>query len=132
LTQLSDSLVVELVPAPRPASGICPTCRTWNDRPGEAICGNCSEVEEALGEPAVALDVISLYRKPSQLRDWLTSYKGRIDDSEPYIREYEKIVGALIFRFLREYAQNLLARAGGLDGLVVVPSTARRVGFRHR
>ncbi|KIU14493.1 ComF family protein [Mycolicibacterium llatzerense] len=78
-----------------------------------------------LAATALTLDVITLYRKPSPLRDWLTSYKGRLDDSDPYIPEYEHNIRALLWQFFHDHAQRLTSRSGGLDCLVVVPSTHR-------
>lgn len=89
------------------------------------MCSNCTLVEEVLTETAVALDVITLYRKPSSLRDWLTSYKGRLDGSDPYIPEYEHNIRALLWQFFHDHAERLVSRGGGLDCLVVVPSTDR-------
>lgn len=114
-----------MVPPPRPGPGICPTCRTWNDQPDQAVCSNCTLVEDVLTETAVTLDVITLYRKPSLLRDWLTSYKGRPDSSDPYIPEYEQNIQALLWQFFNDHAERLIARGGGLDCIVVVPSTHR-------
>ncbi len=118
-------MVPELVPPPRPGPGICPICRTWNDLPDHAVCSNCSLVDEVLAETPVTLDVITLTRKPSLLRDWLTSYKGRTDGTEPYIPEYEQHIQALLWQFFNDHAHHLLSRGGGLDCLVVVPSTDR-------
>ncbi|WP_246889559.1 ComF family protein [Mycolicibacterium sp. GESEQ-9] len=125
MQQLAHSLAAELVPPPRPGPGICPICRTWNDQPDEVVCSNCAHVEEVLYEPALTLDVITLYRKPSPLRDWLTSYKGRLDDSEPYIPAYEHNIRAMVWQFFADHSQRLVERCGGLDCLVVVPSTQR-------
>lgn len=125
LRRHAQSLVAELVPPPRPGPGICPTCRTWNDQPDQAVCSNCTRVDEVLAESALVLDVITLYRKPSPLRDWLTSYKGRLDGSDPHIPEYEHSIRALLWQFFDDHGQRLISRGGGLDCLVVVPSTHR-------
>ncbi|WP_068056421.1 hypothetical protein [Nocardia xishanensis] len=71
------------------------------------------------------MSVVSLYCKPSPLRDWLTCYKGRIDDSEPFIESYVPNVRALLGRFIIEHGRAIGALSDGLDGLVVVPSTDR-------
>jgi hypothetical protein len=70
------------------------------------------------------LDMISLYSKPSLLRDWLTNYKGRVDESEPFIAEYVDVVKALIARFLYDHGDRLIDRAP-FDVLAVVPSSSR-------
>lgn len=114
----------ELVVPPvdgRPES--CWRCRTWTDwESGE--CRNCTQNAEKLGMPAVPLDLISLYIKESQLREWLTCYKGRVDGSEPLIPEYVDVVKALIARFLFEHGQRLVARRP-FDAITVVPSSSR-------
>ena len=125
MLRLAESLVSELVPPPRPGPGICPRCRTWSDQPDDAVCSNCTRVYDVLGEPALTLDVITLYRKPSALRDWLTSYKGRTDGSDPHIPEFEHNIRAIAGRFFHDHTPRLADRGGGLDCLVVVPSTQR-------
>ncbi|MGY1885221.1 ComF family protein [Blastococcus sp. SYSU DS0753] len=69
---------------------------------------------------------MSLYMKPSLLRDWLTQYKGRLaDEDEPYVPEYAAFVRALLGRFLIERGGDLVSVFGLVDGIVVVPSTDR-------
>jgi hypothetical protein len=77
-----------------------------------------------LNTAAAPLDMISLYAKPSQLRDWLTNYKGRVDESEPFIPEYVDIVKALVARFLHEHGDRLISRSP-IDAITVVPSSTR-------
>jgi hypothetical protein len=74
--------------------------------------------------PAVPLDMISLYEKPSQLREWLTCYKGRLDESEPFIPEFVDVVKALIARFFYEKGGLILQRSP-VDVITVVPSSSR-------
>ena len=101
----------------------CWRCRTWTQwETGE--CWNCAKNLEALGVPSVPLDLVALYTKPSQLRDWLTRYKGRIDGSEPIIPEYVDVVKALIARFLLEHGDRITGRSP-VDVLTVVPSASR-------
>ena len=90
------------------------------------MCSNCTLIEDVLSDAAITLDVVTLYRKPSPLRDWLTSYKGRLDGSDPHIPEYEHNIRALLGQFFDDHAQRLSSRGGGLDCLVVVPSTHRK------
>ncbi|WP_217441261.1 ComF family protein [Nocardia barduliensis] len=125
IASLSDTLVSELVAPPPAEVGVCPRCRTWTNVYDGAECENCDEIAEALGVSAVSLSVVSLYSKPSLLRDWLTRYKGRVDDSEPFIESYVPIVRALLGRFFIEHGQAMWALSNGLDGVVVVPSTDR-------
>lgn len=125
LWDLSESVVPSLVAVPVDGQAeSCWRCRTWTDwQTGE--CWNCGQNAKKLGIPAVPLDMISLYEKPSQLRDWLTRYKGRPDDEdEPFIPEYVDVVKALIARYFHEYGERIVARSP-VDVIVVVPSASR-------
>jgi len=125
IIERSNELTSELVMPPGDASDICPRCRSWNDT-GAGQCSNCDEVQNALGAPALRLQAISLYMKPSLLRDWLTQYKGRLsDEDEPYVPQYGEFVRALLGRFLIERGAELTELLGPIDGIVVVPSTKR-------
>jgi hypothetical protein len=123
---VSEQLVDELI---RPPSGdqmgTCPRCATWNDQPEATECSNCTEVREALGSMALTIAPVSLYRKPSTLRDWLTQYKGRTDDTEPFVAAYVAVVRALLGRFIIENGSRLESPSGPTDCLTVVPSTHR-------
>jgi hypothetical protein len=85
---------------------------------------DCTQVAAELDLAAVPLDPISLYRKPSQLRQWLTCYKGRLDERESFIPEYVDIVKALLSRYFYEHGVRIAVRAPA-DCVVVVPSTSR-------
>lgn len=123
---VSEQLVDELVRPPSgDQTGTCPRCATWNDQPEAAECSNCTEVREALGAMALTIAPVSLYRKPSTLRDWLTQYKGRTDDTEPFMAAYVPVVRALLGRFIIENGSRLETLAGPTDCLTVVPSTHR-------
>jgi hypothetical protein len=139
----SDALTNELVPPPPDRPGICPTCLTWmpsgctDEEPagnvGEATgdtdveCENCAEVREALGAAPVPLSVISMVRKPSPLRDWLTRYKGRPDDpQDAYDPACADRVRAMFGRFVLEHGDALTQCFGEFDAIVVVPSTEPR------
>jgi hypothetical protein len=124
LIEVSDALVPELV-APGSGESICPTCRSWLDREGEPRCTNCEEVAAVLQRPPLPIAVVSWYRKPSSLRDWLTQYKGTQDGSEPAVEAYGELVTALFGRMLFEHGDELARRAGGIDSIAVVPSTSR-------
>jgi hypothetical protein len=124
LWDLSQSAVPELVAVPIDGQAeSCWRCRTWtNWETGE--CWNCNQNFQKLGVPAVPLDMISLYEKPSQLREWLTCYKGRVDESEPFIPEYVDVVKALIARYFYEHGDRILDRSP-IDVITVVPSSSR-------
>ncbi len=125
IVEKSDALTAELALPPGEGPEVCSRCRSWNDT-GAGECSNCEEVRAALGAPALRLRVMSLYMKPSPLRDWLTQYKGRLSDAdEPHTPEYAEFVRALLGRFLIERGADLADVFGPVDGLVVVPSTDR-------
>jgi predicted amidophosphoribosyltransferase len=121
---VSDVVTAELVAPPVDGHAeTCWRCRTWTDRTtGE--CWNCAQNAQKLGIPAVPLDLISLYIKDSQLREWLTCYKGRLDGSEPLIPEYIDVVKALIARFFHEHGDRIIDRSP-FDVITVVPSSSR-------
>src|SRR5438045_2386667 len=52
---------------------ICPICRSWRE-PKYALCAACAEGELAFGDLAPVVP-ISMYKKPSALRELLTFYK---------------------------------------------------------
>lgn len=125
----SESLAPNLVPPPVDAMGICSRCRTWA-RPeaddGRGLeCENCAEVREALDRDPLRFAVVSLYKKPSDLRDWLTRYKGRDDEEDVYEPAFVEVVRSIVGRFVIEHGEALEAAAGPFAGIVVVPSTSR-------
>lgn len=123
---LSNRLAPELVAPPHDGPGVCSTCRTWNDAEPHHECSNCADVRAMLSTEPIPISVISLYRKPSVLRNWLTQYKGRPEDEEdPLLPEFRSIIIALMGRFLIEHGQQLQERTGGYDVITVVPSTSR-------
>jgi len=92
----------------------------------EPYCTNCQENVDVLGGSPLSIDVITLTRKPSKLRDWLTQYKGRTTDDDPFHPEYVPIVRAMLGRWLLENNATLGRRWGPTDALVPVPSTTPR------
>ena len=125
IVELSDQLIPVLVPPPQERPGICSRCRTWNDAAPDDECSNCADVRQALGIEALPISLVTLYRKPSVLRDWLTQYKGRPDDQNPLVPEFGDNVVALLGRFFLDHEGALYDRLGGYDAIVVVPSTTR-------
>jgi hypothetical protein len=89
------------------------------------VCENCLEVRSTLDREPLALSVISLYRKPSPLRDVLTRYKGRDDEEDPFDPACVQVVRSMLGRYLLDHGDSLLRMSGGIDGIVVVPSTDR-------
>lgn len=139
---LSERLTPDLATPPAGGPGVCPRCSTWTpasdwpvavtatgpedgNRQSPSLCENCVEAREALDREPLALSVISLYRKPSSLRDVLTRYKGRDDKEDPFDWQCVSVVRSMLGRYLLEHGDRLVELAGGFDGIVVVPSTER-------
>lgn len=78
-----------------------------------------------LGAAALPINVATIYRKPSPLRDWLTGYKSDAGGTGPADPACLPPVRALAGRFLLEHGDEIAERAGGVDAVVVVPSTDR-------
>ena len=89
------------------------------------LCENCLEVRNALDREPLGLCVVSLYRKPSPLRDVLTRYKGRNDEDDPFDPACVPVVRSMLGRYLLDHGDHLAEVSGGFDGIVVVPSTDR-------
>jgi hypothetical protein len=102
---------------------VCTICQTWSDLLGEPACSNCRDVESALGHPATPLSVMTLYRKPSMLRDWLTYYKGCPEEGVDPNRAHGAVISDLLADFFDIHAQRLSEVTKGYDAIVVVPST---------
>lgn len=109
-----------LVLPPGVSAGICPWCHGIISDDYE-MCFNCRENSQALDGFVQPIIPISLYAKPSSLRDWLTFYKDDGDiEADPYARD---AIGTVLARFFSEnlqWASELKA-----DGAIVVPSTLR-------
>jgi predicted amidophosphoribosyltransferase len=118
----SDAAAVHLVPPPSDAPDVCPRCRGWRPLRHEK-CWNCAQVESRLTRPCFKVIPISLYRKPSQLRDWVKYYKR---GHEQYHPEFEGMLAAILGRFLLQHGRALSYMVGGFDDIAVVPSTTRR------
>lgn len=121
----SQHVSPHLTVPPRRGPGLCERCHTWNDSEPDFECSNCADVRETLGMEPLPTSVVSIYRKPSALRDWLTQYKGRSDDSEPFVPAYMSIVTALLGRFFLEHGETLINISKGYDAVAIVPSTSR-------
>lgn len=133
---LSDQLKPDLATPPSGGEGVCARCSTWigkdqshGDWAGcgkvDLYCENCVEARDAFDREPLALSVISLYRKPSPLRDALTRYKGRDNDEDPFDPNCAALIRSMLGRYLLDHGDRLIEMATGIDGIVVVPSTVR-------
>jgi predicted amidophosphoribosyltransferase len=128
-----------LVPIPWSGEDVCPMCNSWKF-PADRICNNCVQVTTELAHPCSKLIPISLYRKPSLLRDWLKFYKPGAEDFKP---RYGDAIAAILELTLARQSERLTDRLGNWDYMVVVPSTLpseshpleqqlKVVGFEHQ
>lgn len=83
LIDTSETLRSELVQPPRARASICPLCHSWKPDT-DALCDSCVVTGQPVGYPLDSVSIISLTAKPSELRDWLTRYKGRPGDEDPF------------------------------------------------
>lgn len=65
---------------------------------------------------------ISLYRRPSHLRNWLRCYKP---NDELYVPEYGPLLAAVLGRFFVQHADIVRQVTGGWEGICVVPSSSK-------
>ena len=121
----SDTLVHDLVTPPAPAQEVCPLCHSWKAE-SLGICDSCEVTGRAVKFPIGPISVITLTSKPSALRDWLTRYKGRPGDDDPFEQESYQRVRAITGRYLLEHGRSLVSNACGVDTVVVVPSAGTR------
>ena len=82
------------------------------------------QVDAELTRPCSTVVPISLYRKPSTLRDWLKFYKPRTDGFEP---SYGPVIAAILYLTLVKQRERLASKVGEWDYTVVVPSTRREL-----
>lgn len=109
-----------LVLPPGAASDVCHWCHGVL-RLGEGLCFNCEDNRRALDGTVEGVVPISLYAKPSLLRDWLTFYK---DDGEtPADPNARKAIGSVLGRFFAENADWVSSLR--IDSVLIVPSTRR-------
>jgi predicted amidophosphoribosyltransferase len=109
----------ELIPAPRSGPDVCPVCHSWR-LPACDLCSNCQQVVDTLSRPCLTVLPISLYRRPSNLRECLKYYKS---DHQDLAGRYGQLVGAVLSVTFELRGQALLRLTGGWDAVVVVPSS---------
>jgi adenine/guanine phosphoribosyltransferase-like PRPP-binding protein len=112
----------ELVPAPGDGVDVCPMCRSARVAT-EPRCENCTQAVRELTNPCEFVVPITLYQKPSMMRERITNYK---DGSDAERQRYAPEVAAIVDRFFAEFGNRLAAKTGGWDSLCVVPSSKGR------
>jgi predicted amidophosphoribosyltransferase len=122
LRRITDEIAPELIPPPTDAPDVCPMCRSWRAEV-DPLCWNCTRVHELLSRPCATVIPISLYCKPSPMRDRLTLYKDG-DDRER--AAYAPLIAAIVERFFIEHGNALIEAIGGWDVVTVVPSADRQ------
>ena len=121
LLALSNELVSDCVAVPQHGPDVCPICRGRRDET-EYLCESCTRCEGQLSSVHRVLP-ITLYAKPSAMRDRLRCYKDSEDTSER--RRVSREIAALVHRFFREHGDYLAGRYGQWDVACIVPSTTR-------
>lgn len=118
-----DQIAQAMVPPPDYAIDVCPTCWSWR-HPRHPRCSNCMQAFGELHMPANLAVPISLYRRPSLLRDWLVSYKLREELPTVSAATAQSLLTAIVSSFLTLAWPVLTARLGSVDGIVPVPSSS--------
>lgn len=121
LLVLSNALASDCVAVPQHGPDVCPICRGQRDET-EYLCESCTRCESQLSSVHRVLP-ITLYAKPSAMRDRLRCYKDSEDTSER--RRLSREIAALVNRFFREHGDYLAGRYGQWDVACIVPSTTR-------
>ena len=121
LASLGDSLAPDCVSVPTQGPDVCPICRGHRDET-ESLCNSCAVCHRSLGSlrPVVPM---SLYAKPSTMRDRLRGYKDSEDASTR--RRLSRDVAALVERFFIQHGTSLAHSLGSWDAVCIVPSTDR-------
>ena len=121
LASLGDSLASDCVSVPMLGPDVCPICRGHRDAT-QGLCDSCTVCHRNLGSlrPVVPM---SLYAKPSTMRDRLRGYKDNDDASTR--RRLSRDVAALVERFFIQHRAALAHRFGSWDAVCIVPSTDR-------
>lgn len=102
---------------PRGGGDVCPACRSWR-RADFRVCWNCQTAMDRLGvvAPVVA---VSLYAKPSELREWVTHYKSSRGD---VVEVYAESLRRVVTDFLVAYGSVIRQDFGPFDYATPVPS----------
>lgn len=107
---------------PFPSSDSCPTCHSWTDESGSA-CPTCTNAAGTLSSLTPVLP-ITLFAKPSKVRDALTEYKRMNAAHE------SEALAAMLSSFMSQYEPAVANYFGSdWDVAVPIPSTRRRSGL---
>lgn len=118
------TILEALTNVPRARPGVCVVCHTWVPDDG-ITCENCEQVALAIARQPLIASFVTLYTKPSPLRDWLTQYKGRPGVADPFDPVALSFVNQIIRHFVAQHWATIRTVAGKFDAVVVVPSTDR-------
>ncbi|WP_420621696.1 hypothetical protein [Candidatus Poriferisodalis sp.] len=121
LAALAEALEDDCVAVPASGSDVCPVCRGHRYE-AEQVCGSCYVCRDRLGSASEVVPV-SLYCKPSPMRDRLRYYKDS-DDAE-LRRQLSQEIAALVETFFGNSRIQLEDHFGGWDSVCVVPSSDR-------
>jgi hypothetical protein len=125
LIEITDALERELIAPPLIAGqGACPICSDIEGE-DERLCFKCRMGADVLGAPLTPVVPITLYVKPSALRELLTRYK---DEAHPESKALAIEVAAILDRFFLEHGAELARRYGEADAATVVPTKWREPG----
>lgn len=102
---------------PRAGKEVCANCRSWRSEKF-AVCWNCQSAIDRFGVATPVL-AVSLYSKPSQLRDWLTHYK---EGRGGVIYDYGDSLREVISDFLLAYGAAIHEDFGPIDYAAPIPS----------
>ncbi len=113
---LSTLVAAEIVRPDLDGPDVCAVCKSWKLE-GQHQCHNCTTMEAALGQ-VLPVHVVSLYCKPSPMRDWLTLYKPNAEALLPEL-------GSRLAALLDQHLATASSQWRRLDVATVVPSTLR-------
>lgn len=111
-----------VVDANRP--GTCIFCHTWVSNV-QTRCENCDEVAAVIGADPIAASFVTLYTKPSALRNWLTQYKARPGDVDQYDPAAAPLLRQVLQGFVDHHWRAIRSVLEPLDAILIVPSTDR-------
>jgi hypothetical protein len=118
---------IEVVPPAWRSRHQCIVCQGARSDAGTQTCSACEIAARALGSTA-PVAALSLYRRPSRLRDLLSTYKPGRDAFDP---QAAAALGLLTAVTLSTRGRALQQRLGLWDAVQVVPSTRAAGGGDH-